>query len=75
MVTGFRLLKNKQESEISRSNVLPEINHAIVTFLRGDFRDKISCISATMRGSGSIVFHDGNGENRRLMTRNLDRKY
>lgn len=52
---GFRLIKNKQESEISRSNVFPEINHAIVTFLRGDFSDNISCVSATrrLRGSGS----------------------
>ena len=56
---GFRLIKNKQESEISRSNVLPGLNHAIVTFLRADFRDKISCVSATrrLRDSGSIVFH------------------
>ena len=71
---GFRLIKNKQESEISRSNVFPEINHAIVTFPRGDFSGKISCVSAIrrLRGSGSIVFHGRNGENRRLMTRNLD---
>ena len=49
----------------------------IVTFLRGDFSDKISCVSATrrLRGSVSIVFHGGNGKNRRLNTRNLDWKY
>ena len=73
---GFRLINSKQESKISRWYVLPELNHAIVTFVRGDFSGKISCVSASrrLRGSGSVVFHGGNGENRRLITRNLDWK-